>query len=126
MFVFYTRKLPVIIFLSAILVIGAVGIGLISHQSRQVFKPEAPITHGNAANKCVSVTVNVDWGEQYIPDLLEILRHHHVQATFFVTGRWAQINGPLVRKIAAEGQDIRQSRILASACQQPVAGGKHG
>jgi probable sporulation protein (polysaccharide deacetylase family) len=105
-FVFYTRKLPIIVFLSSILVLGALGIGLISHQSRQVFKPEAPITHGNAAKKCVSITVNVDWGEQYLPDLLEILRQHHVQAMFFITGRWAQINGPLVRKIADEGQDI--------------------
>jgi probable sporulation protein (polysaccharide deacetylase family) len=105
-FVFYARKLPIIIFLSSILVLGAFGIGLVSHQSRQVFKPEAPITHGSASKKCVSITVNVDWGQEYLPDILEIFKQHHVQATFFITGRWAQENGPLVRKIAAEGQEI--------------------
>ena len=38
--------------------------------------------------------------------MLEILRQHHVQATFFITGRWAQINGHLVQQIDLAGQDI--------------------
>jgi probable sporulation protein (polysaccharide deacetylase family) len=102
-FVFYARKLPIIIFLGSILAIGALGIGL---HSRQVFKAGAPITQGSAAKKYVSIAVNVDWGQEYLPAELEIFTQHHVQATFFITGRWAQENGPLVRRIAAEGQEI--------------------
>jgi probable sporulation protein (polysaccharide deacetylase family) len=105
-FVLYVKKPSLIILLSSILVIGALGIILVFQHSRQVFKPEAPITHGNLAKNCISITVNVDWGEQYLPDLLGIFRQHHVQATFFITGRWAKINGPLVRQIADAGQDI--------------------
>jgi len=100
-----SRKLPITIFLSSTLVIGALGIGLVS-QSRQVFKPGAPITQGSAAKKCVSIAVNVDWGQEYLPAELEILKQHHVLATFFITGRWAQENGLLVQRIAAEGQEI--------------------
>ena len=106
MFVFYARKWPIIILLSAILILGTLVAGFVADQNRQVFKPDVPISHGSTAKKCVSITVNVDWGQEYLPGMLEIFKQHHVQATFFITGRWAQENGPLVRKIAAEGQDI--------------------
>jgi probable sporulation protein (polysaccharide deacetylase family) len=105
-FVVYVRKLPIIVFLGAILILGTFGIGFASHQSRPVLKLEAPITQGSAAKKCVSIAINVDWGQEYLPALLQIFKQHHIQATFFITGRWAQENGPLVQRIAAEGQDI--------------------
>lgn len=106
MFVFHARKLSIMVFVGAILAIITVGIGFSSYQSQQVFLPETPIIRGNSASKCVSISVNVDWGQEYIPEMLAILKKHHVQATFFITGRWAKNNGPMVQRIANEGQGI--------------------
>ncbi len=122
MFVFYTRKMSILIFMGSIITLGVLGIGLAFHQSRQVFKAEVPITQGNTAKKCVSISVNVDWGQEYIPDMLEILRQHHVQATFFITGRWAETNGQLVQQIDLGGARHRQPRILTSTRQRPDTG----
>lgn len=105
-FIIYARKLSILFILIFILAIGAIGIGLTCHQSRYVFKAEAPIVQGNSANKSISISINVDWGQEYIPELLEILCQHHVRATFFITGRWAQVNGQLVQQIVYRGQDI--------------------
>lgn len=66
----------------------------------------APITGGSAARKRVAITVNVDWGGEYLPEMLSILKQRDVSATFFITGRWAQLNGDLVRAIAAAGHEI--------------------
>jgi len=33
---------------------------------------------------------NVDWGDEYIPGLLEVLAEADVAATWFLTGRWVE------------------------------------
>ncbi|MEW6661189.1 MAG: polysaccharide deacetylase family protein [Bacillota bacterium] len=66
----------------------------------------APIYRGDFNKKAVSFTFNVDWGEETIPALLEVLRNHNVKATFFVTGRWARKNPELIKKIYAQGHQI--------------------
>ncbi|MGD0152223.1 MAG: polysaccharide deacetylase family protein [Thermacetogeniaceae bacterium] len=109
MFVFYARKRSMAALLTAVMTliaIIAISISFSAHQSQQVFQPETPIMRGNTANKCVSITVNIDWGEEYLPEMLAILQEHHVAATFFITGRWAKNNGPLVQKIAQQGNEI--------------------
>lgn len=58
------------------------------------------------AGKVAALTINVDWGEEFIPALLAILKKHHAQATFFVTGTWAEKNPDLLREIAKNGQEI--------------------
>lgn len=66
----------------------------------------APYYHGNAAKPQMSLTINVDWGEEYIPLMLKILEQKGVKATFFVTGKWASKYPGLVRQIQAAGHEI--------------------
>jgi len=54
----------------------------------------------------VALTVNVDWGEEYLPSMLETLTNAEVKATFFLTGRWAQKNPDLTKAIYAAGHEI--------------------
>lgn len=61
---------------------------------------------GPPESSMVSLTINVDWGEEYLPDLLSILAQHGVPATFFLTGRWTENNPELAREIAAAGHEI--------------------
>lgn len=105
-FVFYARKLSVLIFVSSLLAVGVVGFGLSSYRSQQVFKEEPPIRQGDERHKKVSLTVNVDWGEEYLPEMLALFQQQQVRVTFFMTGRWAQENGPLVKRVVQEGHDI--------------------
>lgn len=65
-----------------------------------------PIRQGNTGQKVVALTCNVDWGEEYVPALLEIMADKQVKATFFLSGKWAERNDELTQKIAAAGHEI--------------------
>jgi peptidoglycan/xylan/chitin deacetylase (PgdA/CDA1 family) len=65
-----------------------------------------PLEHIRTDEKAIALTVNVDWGEEYIPPLLEILDEYQVKVTFFVTGRWAQKHPELLKVMADKGHQI--------------------
>ncbi|MHB1125550.1 MAG: polysaccharide deacetylase family protein [Bacillota bacterium] len=65
-----------------------------------------PIYQGNIQNKSMALTFNVDWGEQFIPDILNTLADSQVKATFFITGRWAEKNPELAQNIAKAGHEL--------------------
>nr|WP_242823033.1 polysaccharide deacetylase family protein [Syntrophobotulus glycolicus] len=67
---------------------------------------QAPLEKVNVAQNVIALTVNVDWGEEQIPKMLEILEKDQAKATFFLTGRWADKNSELVKEIAAKGHEI--------------------
>lgn len=56
--------------------------------------------------KALALTVNVDWGEEYIPVMLDALDKYNAKVTFFVTGRWADKNPDLLKVMAARGHEI--------------------
>jgi len=66
-----------------------------------------PIYQGNSGQKAVAVMVNVDWGEEFIPAMLEELKKHNAKATFFVTGKWAEKNSGLVKRMHEEGHSVQ-------------------
>ena len=65
-----------------------------------------PYYNGNTELDAVSLAINVDWGNEYIPDMLKILDSFDVKATFFLTGRWASENPELAKEIADAGHEI--------------------
>lgn len=66
----------------------------------------APYYHGNLSQPRMSITVNVDWGEEYIPLMLEIFKQKNVKVTFFVTGKWTAKFPDLVKRISDDGHEI--------------------
>lgn len=54
----------------------------------------------------VSLMFNVAWGEEYLPQILDVLHGEKVRASFFVDGHWAGLFPALVRRLAAEGHDV--------------------
>lgn len=66
-----------------------------------------PIYQGNTGKKVVAITVNVDWGEEYIPKMLEIFAKEDIKVTFFVTGKWADKNRELLKKMSDGGHSIQ-------------------
>ncbi|MBB6452874.1 putative sporulation protein (polysaccharide deacetylase family) [Salirhabdus euzebyi] len=68
--------------------------------------PAAPIFRGNPNKQMVSFLINVSWGEEYIPDMLKVLKQHNVKATFFIDGAWAQKNVELLKMVKEQGHEI--------------------
>ncbi|WP_026476062.1 polysaccharide deacetylase family protein [Alkaliphilus transvaalensis] len=65
-----------------------------------------PIDRGNTDNNYIAFTCNVDWGNEVIPEMLEVLREKEVKITFFVTGRWAKTFPEIFQTIIDEGHEI--------------------
>lgn len=68
--------------------------------------PPAPIYQANPQRRAVSLLVNVAWGNEYLPPILEALQGAGVQASFFLVGSWAEKNARLAQAIADAGQEI--------------------
>lgn len=61
---------------------------------------------GNVDDRIVAFACNVDWGDEYIPTMLEIFKEKNINITFFVTGKWAAKNPELLIKIYEQGHEI--------------------
>lgn len=65
-----------------------------------------PIYQGNPARQEIALVINVAWGNENLPPMLETLRREQVRASFFLVGRWVAKNEDLVRAIAADGHEF--------------------
>lgn len=65
-----------------------------------------PVYQGQTTEQKVALTINVDWGEDVLPEMLDVLEQADVKATFFITGRFAEKFPELVQQIAAAGHEI--------------------
>lgn len=54
----------------------------------------------------VAFAVNVDWGAEVLPDMLNVFDERDVRATFFPTGRFAEQEAELVREIVRRGHEL--------------------
>ncbi|APH05210.1 polysaccharide deacetylase family protein [Bacillus weihaiensis] len=66
----------------------------------------SPMYRGNPDKPMVSFLINVAWGNEYIPDMLETLNKYHVKATFFLEGRWAKENPDMAKMIVEAGHEV--------------------
>ncbi len=68
--------------------------------------PALPAEQGNPRKPCISLMINVAWGEEDLPEMLRVLEEEKARATFFITGRWAEKNEELLQQIAAAGHEL--------------------
>ena len=66
----------------------------------------APLYRAHPDKPVVSLLINVAWGNEYLQDMLAVLKKQHVKATFFLEGRWTKNNPELAKMIAEEGHEI--------------------
>ena len=64
------------------------------------------IYNGDTSTKKVSLMINVYWGNEYIDDILCILKENGVKTTFFVGGSWVVKYPEILKKIANDGHEI--------------------
>lgn len=66
----------------------------------------SPIYRGHADKPMVSFIINVAWGNEYLPEMLAVLKQHQVQASFFLEGRWVKNNPDLAKMIVSAGHEV--------------------
>ncbi|MGI6082006.1 MAG: polysaccharide deacetylase family protein [Limnochordia bacterium] len=58
------------------------------------------------AEGLVGLAVNVDWGSDHLPSMLDQFRQADAKVTFFLTGRWAEQNTELARLLVEDGHEV--------------------
>lgn len=105
---FFSRKKLLMAGILVLLISVLLGI-IFTCYSNAVMASKAadPIYQGNTGKKIVAITVNVDWGEEFIPGMLEQFKKNNARVTFFVTGVWAQKHPDLLKQMYKEGHSIQ-------------------
>ncbi|WP_236287169.1 polysaccharide deacetylase family protein [Paenibacillus allorhizoplanae] len=65
-----------------------------------------PVYKGNSKKPMVSFMINVAWGNEFLPSMLETLRKENVHATFFFDGSWLKKNTEMAKQILSEGHEV--------------------
>lgn len=101
-------KIKVISLLSLLIVV--MGISLIGKNFyRGAFAPASkklPIYAVSTTEKKMSITFDVNWGEDKSKEILDILDKYNVKATFYIIGLWCDDYPEMVKEIYSRGHEI--------------------
>jgi probable sporulation protein (polysaccharide deacetylase family) len=64
-----------------------------------------PIYRGNPKKNMVGLMINVAWGDEYLPGMLDVLQANSVPATFFFDGSWLNKHLDTAKQICAAGHE---------------------
>lgn len=64
------------------------------------------LVKGNPNENNIAITFNISWGDERVHPILEELAHHDVQATFFVSGEWAERHPDILEKISENKHEL--------------------
>lgn len=99
------RNTLIIILIVLALLIGFVFFSLFYVKTKDVFKEDI-FYKGTKDEKVVAFVCNIDWGNEYLPDMLKILKENDIKISFFPTGKWAKNNPDLVKLIDKDNHEI--------------------
>ncbi|SDR14195.1 polysaccharide deacetylase family sporulation protein PdaB [Virgibacillus salinus] len=79
-----------------------------SEGALSVFSEDEPValTKGNASESNIALTFNISWGEDKVHAILKQLDQKQVQATFFVSGEWAERHPEILEKITEAEHEV--------------------
>lgn len=73
--------------------------------TRSLLRTE-PIYSLPVNGRLVSFAVNIDWGGEFLPQMLDVFESRGTKVTFFPTGRWAALEPELTRKLVRAGHEL--------------------
>lgn len=92
--------------LVSILILVSVSVFALSYnKSKETFNTDV-YYKGNLDEKTVAFACNVDWGNEYIPKMLEIFEKEGIKISYFVTGKWAEKNPDILKQIYENKHEI--------------------
>ena len=78
-----------------------------SKQEQAVFRQQPKAYYQGATDKRqIALAVNVAWGTEYIPKILDILANQDAVGTFFLVGNWVEKFPELVVEIEEAGHEL--------------------
>lgn len=92
------------------LLIVVMGVSLMGRTTyKETFAPankRLPIYSVNTTEKKMSITFDVNWGEDKTKEILDILDRYNVKATFYIIGLWCDDYPEQVKEIYSRGHEI--------------------
>ncbi len=77
----------------------------------RALRPEEPVYTVPVEERIISFAVNVDWGSEWLPAMLDLFDERDVKVTFFPTGRWAELEPELVKEMVEARPRTGQPRL---------------
>lgn len=103
--VIVNKKTLLTILIVLILLIVTFTILKVHSRARATFNSDV-YYQGNIDDKIVAFACNVDWGNEHIPNMLEIFKKNDIKITYFVTGKWAEKNADILKMIYDNKHEI--------------------
>ncbi|MFA5523369.1 MAG: polysaccharide deacetylase family protein [Tissierellales bacterium] len=107
--IFYIRFRTMLIVLTVLAIILAIIVLLsfnLSKKTKDSFNNDDVYYKGNTDEKVIAFACNVDWGNEYIPSMIDIFGENGIKITFFVTGKWAEKNPEMLKMMYDSGHEI--------------------
>ena len=103
------NKKRIILILCAIIVVGAVVVGMIYCENAGTAKAlnGLPIYSVQTDKKQIAISFDAAWGNEDTEQLIEILQKYGIKATFFLVGSWVDNYPNSVKDLAAAGHSIQ-------------------
>ncbi|MGB7606581.1 MAG: divergent polysaccharide deacetylase family protein [Lutisporaceae bacterium] len=97
------KKLLLILVLVLLVVAFLVSLKKISINTMNYYDP---IYSGEADDREVAFACNVVWGNEYLPEILRILKENDIVITFFIGGDWAKKYPEELKTIYSAGHEL--------------------
>lgn len=104
--IYIKYKTLLILILSVVLLFILTFFYFHNKRTKDVFLNDDIYYQGNVDKKIMAFACNIDWGNEYIPDMLEIFQEYQIKISFFPTGSWAEKNPELLKEIYNRGHEI--------------------
>ncbi|OYD09488.1 polysaccharide deacetylase family protein [Paludifilum halophilum] len=65
-----------------------------------------PIYRGNEKKPMAALMINVAWGTEHLPGLLDILKREGISATFFLDGSWLKKHPEMAEELRRQGHEV--------------------
>lgn len=102
----YKTMYKIAIFLGIILTALSFFTIKVKNKSQNTFSPEDVFYKGNKEVNTIAFACNIDWGNEFIPEIINIFKEENILITFFPTGNWSEKNEDLLKLIANSEHEI--------------------
>ncbi|MFZ5353771.1 MAG: polysaccharide deacetylase family protein [Bacillota bacterium] len=97
------KKALAIILLIFLLIVFLYSIKQITINTMNIYDP---VYKGKGDQNEIAFACNVVWGNEYISDMLDILKQHNIKISYFIGGQWASKYPELLTEIYKEGHEL--------------------
>jgi probable sporulation protein (polysaccharide deacetylase family) len=97
------KRLAICLILLILAVIFMMSLQMISVNTMNYYDP---VYKGEANEKEIAFACNVVWGNEYLPQILQILKDNNIKITFFIGGDWATKYPEELKTIYQAGHEL--------------------